>query len=172
MYQRVKKNPAIWLALGVAAGLVGGRLWPATPLHAVATDRHENFAIATGPVDGDIEALYYLDSVTGDLMAAVLSAQTGRFMSFYKYNILADLEVEASKNPQFLMVTGVANLRRGRGPQQSTGVVYIAELTSGKVAAYSIPWTRDRQNAAAPITASLVPLDVTQFRTALIRDQQ
>ena len=36
-------------------------------MHAVATDRHENFAIATGQLDEDMEAIIVMDSATGDL---------------------------------------------------------------------------------------------------------
>ena len=53
-------------------GLVLSGLWPQTPLHATATDRSDTFAIATGAVDDDTEAVYFLDFLTGDLRAVVL----------------------------------------------------------------------------------------------------
>ena len=53
------------LVLGVLVGLAVGLnvrgIWPNVPLHAVATDAAENFAIATGPVDDRTEAIYVLD---------------------------------------------------------------------------------------------------------------
>ena len=123
-----------------------------TKLHGVATDRYENFAIATGPLDGEVEAVYFLDFLTGDLKAAVLNINNGKFNAFFSYNILQDLGVDAAKNPRYLMVTGVADLRRigGSNVQPSASVVYVAELTTGRIAAYAVPWnpTLHKQGAA------------------------
>lgn len=138
--------------------------------HATATDRYENFAIATGSLDNDIEAVYFLDFLTGDLKAAALSLQTGKFNSFYSYNVLKDLEVDATKNPRYLMVTGRINLRnQGSREQLSSAVVYVAELTSGKVAAYMTPYLKQTINSGKTYQGELVPLDVRQFRTTAIR---
>lgn len=138
--------------------------------YATATDRYENFAIATGSLDSDIEAVYFLDFLTGDLKAAALSLQTGKFNSFYSYNVLKDLEVDATKNPRYLMVTGRINLRnQGSREQPSTAVVYVAELTSGKVAAYMAPYLKQTINSGKTFQGELVPLDVRQFRTTAIR---
>ncbi len=172
MLHAVRKSRSVWLFAGIGIGLVIHALWADAPLEAVATDRYENFAIATGPLDNDVEALYFLDSATGDLMAAVLSTQTGQFNSFYKYNILNDLGVDPGKNPRFLIVTGVADIRRGSARlRPGRAIVYIAELTSGKVGAYAIPWARERHNAGQPFVGTFVPLDVTQMRVAAIREQ-
>jgi hypothetical protein len=164
------------LALGIVVSrwvTRGDVIFSALPAHAVATDRFENFAIATGPMDNDIEAVFFLDFLTGDLKAAVLSAQFGRFNAFYERNILTDLGVDPSRNPRYLMVTGMANLRRGLGNQARPGlsVVYVAELTSGKIAAYGVPWTPQFHNAGVPVQGTLVPLDIAQFRNALVREQ-
>lgn len=163
-------------ALGfvAAALLLGAGLWPHTPLHATATDRHENFAIATGPLDENVEAVFFLDFVSGDLKAAVLSPQFGRFNAMFTRNILNDLGVDPTQNPRYLMVTGVANLRRSGGGQFRPGasVVYIAELTSGKIAAYAVPWRPDIHNAGAPFQGEIGLLDVAQFREVVVRDQE
>ena len=39
------------------------------PLHATATHGLDKFAIATGLVDDSVEALYFLDFLTGDMRA-------------------------------------------------------------------------------------------------------
>ena len=172
MRQALRLSRFAWLAAGIVAGAAIVAFWPQTPAKAVATDRYENFAMATGPLDNDVEALYFLDSLTGDLTAAVLSIQSGKFNSFYQYNILNDLGVDASSNAQFLMVTGVADIRRGRARlRPSAAVVYVAELTTGKVGAYAIPWSPERHNVGTPFFGSLVRMDVTQFRAAAIREQ-
>jgi hypothetical protein len=142
----ILSNNSRWiLALGVAfvAGLVFSGLWPNTPLHAVSTDRTDTYAIATGPVDTEIEAVYLLDFLTGDLGAMVLGRQPGKWSGFFKTNVAAELGLDPQKSPKFLMVTGMAGLRRAGGTRQqpSAAVCYVAEISSGKLAAYAIPWS-------------------------------
>jgi len=190
LLKRIPLSQVIVLMIGLAVGAVLGGLTigayvagsgSSSPIlaenpfgpkfaHASATDRYENFAIATGRLDNDIEAVYFLDFLTGDLKAAALSLQTGKFNSFYEYNVLKDLEVDATKNPRYLMVTGVVNLRRQGGQlQPSTSVVYVAELTSGKVAAYMTPYLKQTINSGKTYQGEMVALDVRQFRTTAIR---
>ncbi len=159
------------LCAGLAAGLVGGfilaHLGHETPLHAVATDRVATFAMCTGPVDEDMEAVYFLDFLTGDLRAAVVNKNSRTFMAFFQRNVLVDLGVDPGKNPRFMIVTGTANLRRGGGPQPGRSIVYVAEVTSGKVAAYGIPWTANMSNMTQVVRGQFIPMDVTQFRSAV-----
>jgi hypothetical protein len=167
MARFLKSSPILWLGVGLVVGLVLGGLWPQTPLHAVATDRIDTFAMATGPVDEDAEAVYFLDFLTGDLRAVVISKTTGKFTAFYAYNVLTDLGVDVAKNPRFLMVTGLLNLRRGGShvaPAKST--VYVAEVTTGKVGAYCIPWSAGAHGGTI-IKAAFLPLDSTRFRAAV-----
>jgi len=81
--------PGIRLAVALAAAFVLGLLtagyWPNVPVHAVATDRTEGFAMATGYCDDSVEAVYFLDFLTGELSAAVVSKQNGRFNAFYTW---------------------------------------------------------------------------------------
>src|SRR5690606_19016806 len=118
-------------------GLNASGVWPSVPLHAAATDSQENFAIATGAVDGQVEAIFALDFLTGDLKAAVLQPQTGRFASLFGYNVLQDFGAEL-RNPKFTMVTGLAEFPRGAQNVQIRSVVYISETTTGRVVCYAI----------------------------------
>lgn len=170
----------VWLVAGLFVGVLAMRwfgphpaMLPVPPAFAVATDRFENFALATGPLDEDVEAVFVLDFLTGDLKATVLSPQLGRFNAFYQRNIVQDMGIDPAKNPRYLMVTGVVNLRRGMGQTARPGAcaVYIAELTTGKLAAYAIPWTPQFYNAGVPVQGELIPLDITQFRQAVVREQ-
>jgi len=139
---------------------------PHTPLHAVATDKYDTFAVATGPVDESVEAIYFLDFLTGDLRAAVLGRRTG-FIAYYYYNVNTDLGVEPAKNPRYLMVTGQADLRRGGGMiQPSLSVVYVAEITNGTVAAYAIPWSPNILAQNQVVKQPLVRVGLTRFRMA------
>lgn len=174
------QHRGVWLVAGLLLGAAAVRwlgpnqvILPLTPAHATATDRYDNFALATGPLDEDVEGVFILDFLTGDLKATVLSPQLGRFNAFYQRNIIQDLGIDPTKNPRYLMVTGVVNLRRGLGQTARPGAcaVYIAELTTGKIAAYAIPWTPQFYNAGVPVQGELIPLDITQFRQAVVREQ-
>ena len=43
----------------------------------------DKFAIATGLVDNTVEALYFLDFLTGDMRAAVINPKNGKFTAFF-----------------------------------------------------------------------------------------
>lgn len=166
MFHALSHSRTAWLAIGLIAGLVLGGLWPDTPLHAVATDRNETFAMASVPLDADVEAVFFLDFLTGNLRGRVLN-RVGAFTIFYEHNVMQDLQIAAGKNPRFLMVTGTANLqRRGGSMQLGQSVLYVGEVTTGNVAAYAIPWNNAARNAARPIQQNVVPLDMTKFRVA------
>ena len=173
MFHKIRQNQLTWLAIGLVVGLLIGSLCPHTPLHATATDRFENFAIATGEVDDGVEAIYFLDFLTGELRAAVLSKQRQpQFNAFYTRNIAADLGVVPGSNPRYLMVTGMAEIRRGASRvSPSNAVIYVAEITSGQVAAYGIPWNADRHASGQRFDGEILPVAITRFRTAAVRDQ-
>ena len=161
----------VGLMAGVLIGLAIGMLWPQTPLHAVATDRVDNFALATGPLDDDTEALFYLDFTSGELKATALSPIARKFFASFSANVVHDLGVDISKNPKYLMVTGNSVFRRGGGQvQPGNAVVYVAELTSGKVAAYAVPWSQAYATAGRQIHAPLILLDVYPMRVSLARE--
>lgn len=163
------------LVVGVGLGLLIGLnlqgLWPHIPLHATATHGQDNFAIATGLVTDSVEAIYFLDFLTGDLKAAVLNPQLGKFNAMFRYNIARDFDVSGAENPRYMMVTGQTEIPRGRANYQfARSVVYIAEATSGQLAAYVIPWSQGSIAARKPQAGQFVPLDRLQFRTQFIRD--
>ncbi len=157
-----------WL-VAVAIGLVGALalsgLWPHAPLYALATDRTETYAIATGPLDTEVEAVYFLDLLTGDLKAFVLGQQPGTWTGYFRANVAADMQIDPQKNPKFMMVTGMVTLRRAGGTrlQPSNSVCYVAEITTGKVAAYTIFWSPSMYKAGQAQSGDL-RCTITRFR--------
>jgi hypothetical protein len=165
MRSLLKPRYILWPAVMLVAGLLLAGLWPRVPLHATATDATDTFALATGAVDADLEAVFWLDFLTGDLTAAVPGRSPGQFGAVYRYNVMADLNIQPTQNPRFLMVTGVTALRRGGGQiQPSLSAVYVAEITTGRMAAYAIPWDRTRWNAGQPIIGTLQLIAVMPMR--------
>ncbi len=170
------KSRSAYVGLGVVIGLIIGLniegLWPSVPLHASATHGIDKFAIATGLVDNTVEALYFLDFLTGDMRAAVINPKTGKFNAFYSRNIAADFG-GAGRSSGYLMVTGAVNMPRGTSNFQfANSIVYVAEAGTGQVAAYTIPWNSTLHAAGKTQYGEFQPLDVKQFRTAFVRDQQ
>jgi hypothetical protein len=161
-----------WLAaaaIGLLGGLALSGFWPHTPLYAVATDRVDTFGMATGPVDSEVEAVYLLDFLTGDLTALVLGKQPRTWTGMFRTNVAAELGIDAQRNPKFMMVTGVCALRRAAGGRQqpSSSMCYVAELTSGTVAAFAVPWSPSQYSAGQPQSGALVCVGKTQFRQAM-----
>jgi hypothetical protein len=170
----INNGPACLVA-GIVVGLVVGLnvegLWPSIPLHATATHGLDKFAIATGLVDDSVEALYFLDFLTGDMRAAVINPKTGVFNSFYTRNIAADFG-GAGRNSGYLLVTGFADMPRGTANFQfAKSVVYVAEASTAQVAAYTIPWNSSKQAAGQTQYGEFRRLDVKPFRTTFIRDE-
>ncbi|MDZ4688029.1 MAG: hypothetical protein SH850_23390 [Planctomycetaceae bacterium] len=135
--QHPSDQRAWWLVAGVVIGVGLSYLWPLETAQGVATDREERFAICT--TDSGIaqpESVFVLDFLTGRLTGATLNAQTATFTSFYFRMIGPDFLTDANAKPKFVIIPGRAELNSRGGTTTSPGVLYIAELTSGKVIAY------------------------------------
>jgi hypothetical protein len=194
------KGWGLGLVIGLLLGMIIGGLWPEAPLHATATDRTENYAMATGYVDEGVEAVYFLDFLTGTLRAAVLSNTNARFQAHYAGNINADIasvvqmsnnnlsqtnaqrrraglpplpQLQMPQSPNYLMVTGAIDMRRtgAMRTQYPLSALYVAETNTGIVLTYLIPWDR---NAHMADVDSAMPLQLwtgEQFAAALIQTQ-
>jgi hypothetical protein len=176
---------------------MAGGLWPETPLHAMASDRADNFILATGAVDGSCEAVYFLDGLSGTLNAGVLSKMGKGFQAFYKASVAADMttmvtflnkgikqanqagrrgstpptpEIQVPQNPHFLLVTGNVDLRPTMAAREkpSTAVVYVAETNTGIVMVYVLPWDASKHQANINETGNLIPLTGYQFSAPVI----
>ncbi len=165
----LKQHRYHWLVaagIGLVVGLAVSGYWPYTPLHAAATDRGDTFAMATGLLDTDVEAVYLLDFLTGDLRAMVLGKIPGTFSGYFDTNVGRDLGIDPQKSPKFMMVTGIANLRRGGGARQQYGIAscYVAEVTSGKLAAYAVRWVPSMHTSGQVQNGPLDLVGVAPFR--------
>jgi hypothetical protein len=142
-----------WMLTGLVAGLAMASLWPIEPARAVGTDSDDKFAICTvDTAPGQPEACFVLDKVSGRLVGGLLNQQAGAFSNFYFREIAADFALAGASKPNFVLIPGFGNLSTTRGGPVAQGLVYIGELTSGKVMVYRFPVRNVR--AAVP-----VPLD-------------
>lgn len=174
MSQTVQSKRVLWIALGILIGFLLSVFMPAQPLHAVATQGQDGFALATGLLDSNIEGVYFLDCLTGVLKGAALNINNGQFTTVFETNVLSDLKLEMGKSPKFLMVTGLANLRRGPTQfQPGESVIYIAEINSGIMACYGVRWNIGRSTQPSPAmqATSFVLLDKIQLRNVAVRPQ-
>lgn len=174
MFQRVCNHAAV-LIVGGAIGAVLMAAWhgvaPIVPVQATATHGDQNFAVATGFVDNGIEAFYFLDFLTGDLRAAVVNRRNGEFNAFFEHNVQADFGA-ISQNAKYLMVTGQADLPRGRGATQiGSSLIYIAEASSGQVFAYALPFNSSTNAAGKAQRGGFLRLAGGSFRTTFVRDE-
>ena len=130
----------IAVGIGLVGGLILSGLWPNTPLYAVATDRVETFAMATGPVDTESRPS------TSSISSPAISRPWCWGNSRHVDRLLPRQRLRRSghrpaEEPQVSDGHGLVALRRGGGSRQqpSSAMCYVAEVTSGKVAAYAIP---------------------------------
>jgi hypothetical protein len=158
----IASNRAAWLAGGLVAGLAIAALWRSEPTYATTADRDTQFMMVTIPVgtsaagiNDPMDGVFILDFFTGQLRGAVLNRQTGQFVSYYLRNLAKDFELEANANaePHYCMVTGYAQLPSAGGATMASGVIYVGELTSGKVVAYGFPWKETGTPGPIELTA-------------------
>lgn len=117
-------------------------------LKASATHGSDTFAIATGYVDEDVEGLYTLDFLTGDLQCFVINPRNGAVGGWFKTNVSNVLSVEKGKKPAYLLATGHINIGGGYGgTRPAASICYVADANSGEVAAFSFPWAKAATSA-------------------------
>jgi hypothetical protein len=160
-------NRVAWLACGLLAGLAISYFWPHEPVYATTGDRDTQFSMVTCPVgvsaagiNDPMDCVFILDFLTGQLKGAAMNRQAGKFASFYFRDLANDFEVDGNADPHYCMVTGYSQIANQGGAAMASGMLYVGELNSGKVAGYSFPWRE--QGTGGPVP--LIPMDVFQWK--------
>jgi len=164
MSQVSNQNRTVWVIVGMIAGLCFANIWPHEPALADSTDRSKNFAILTVPV-GVLEAaegVFILDFLTGRLTGAILNTRNGLFTHKYLRNVAQDFRV---KDPNYAIVSRQAILPNQGRIRMAGGVIYIAEMTSGKIICYGFPYSSS--NKPGPIMPLRV-ISQMSFREATL----
>lgn len=157
----------LWLMTGLVAGISMASIWPHEPLSAATSDRNDKFGLITCPVSGGADAVFVVDYLTGRLTGAVMSrTRSGAaFLNFYYRNLAEDFKVGASGEPYYAVASGRAEIPASGRAQWGSSALFVAELTSGKVGGYAIPY-RITQVPLDPV--QLVPIDSFPFREATV----
>ena len=133
------ENRYVWLATGVLFGLVIAFYWPHEQAQAGTVDRSSKIALVTAITqEGNADAVFVLDFVTGRLVGAAYNTQTGGFNQSYARNLAADFQV--GENAEYAIVPGNVALQQRGGPPPANGGLYVAELNSGVVIMYGYPY--------------------------------
>lgn len=184
----------VWMGAGVSLGLAIGialavGIWlgmrshssdslaalpPELRLRASAAHGSDTFAITTGPVDGNVDGVFCLDFLTGDLTGYVLHPRNGKFFAAFRANVLDRLPVEQGKTPKYALAVGrFTTISSYTNVKPGASVVYVADCNSGKLAAYCFPW--DNSITRNPPTGVLggvpmIPLDYAEARKLKLRE--
>ncbi len=170
MQSRGNERRLIWMGLGLVVGLCVAYCWPHETAQAVSTDRDDRFAICTVETQtqvGQPEAIFVLDFLTGRLTGAMLNQQSFAFTNVWFRNVASDFQAGAKANAKakYCIIPGNAYLTSGDGVTTSTGCIYVGELTSGKVIAYSFAVRNSR--VLLPVMP-MVPVAFFPFREATL----
>lgn len=139
-------------------------------LKAMASHGGDTFAIATGPVDDEVEGLFTVDYLTGDLQCFVPNPRTGGVAGWFKANVANDLTVERGKKPAYLIATGEFNFSSASGNSRpAASLVYIVDANSGEVACYTFPWNKSATAAGATQATPMVLAGKWKARSIAIR---
>ena len=162
-----KNSRRAWLIVGFIVGYAVATYWPHEPLSAATSDRNEKFAMVTTPMMLGYEGVFVLDFLTGRIWGAALgrAGNTALFLQVYHRNIAEDFKIDPTAQPFYAISSGEAEIPIQRGAQFATSVLYVAEMNSGKVAAYAIPFRITQQKI--PVQP-LVPIDYFSFREAIV----
>lgn len=162
MRHSLSESRVAWLLAGLVAGLGIAYFWPHEPAFATTGDRDASFAMVTievgqsaAGINDPMDGVFILDFLTGKLQGAVLNRQNGVFAQLYFRDVAKDFNVDPESEPHYAMVSGISQLPARKGNIYASGVLYIGELSSGKVLAYAFPWVE-----APRKTPQLTPLQI------------
>ena len=159
------------IAMGVGLAASGGvgyflgqnssiyNIYEADLLQASASHGGENMAVATGQIGDDSEGFFALDFLTGNLQGQVLNPRRGGVAATYAFNV-QDVLGGASKNPQYLLVTGTARL----ATSSQSSIIYVVNTNTGMYAALGVPWDRTLESSGATQGGLLTLLTTGQLR--------
>ena len=110
-----------------------------TILRADSASSGNGLSLASGFVSREIDALFVLDHLTGNLQCWMLNPQTGKIGGIFKTNVNGDLGVQKAGDVDFVMVTTqirTAGRQREGNLRPGESLVYVGDGNTGKVIGY------------------------------------
>ncbi len=139
MKEKLTERKTFWLTAGTILGMMVAYYCPQEPAYADSAASGEKFSMCTVlTLAGQSEAVFVLDHLTGRLIGAAHSSQTGGFSQTYARNLAADFNVV--DNAQYVMVPGQVQIRAGGGNPPANGCIYVGELNSGLINMYGFQY--------------------------------
>lgn len=136
-------------------------------LKAMASHGTDSFAIATGPIDDNVEGLFTLDFLTGDLSCFVINPRNMSVGGIFKTNVANHLGVERGKKPNYLLATGTMNV--SGGARMAASICYVVDANTGAVAAFGFPWAKAMTTTGAPQAAEMTVIGKWKARSVDLR---
>ena len=132
----------LWLTVGLVLGGVGvGLYFGQAPQARASNDRYEDYIMCTGaasvspkiPTDG----VWLLDYRAGKLLGTVIDRNLGKIVGWAEVDLVTEFGIPPRQNVHFLMTAGMIS--------QGQAALYVAEVTSGKFAVYTMGPRPDNQ---------------------------
>jgi hypothetical protein len=129
-------------------------------------------SMATGAIDDEMEGVFFLDFLTGELACVVIASRKPNMINgVFKTNVIKDLGVEADKKPDYLMVTGAATFVGQTGQQQpGRCVVYVLDQNTGNFAGYGFTWNKTFASSLRAQSGALLKLIAANARAQKVQE--
>ena len=133
-----------WFSMSLRDGSSVGNGPHFIGVQATATARNDAFSAATGPINEDVEGLFLLDPLTGQLSCYILNPYKLNFTMAFRYNnVLQDLDMQKDKGARLLLLTGLVDYKLKSGTEKpSEAIAYVVDSSTGTFAAYAVPWQK------------------------------
>jgi hypothetical protein len=159
----------LWAAVGAGLAWALGLAFRGAPSMAITNDRVDDNVVATAPWDENeiTHVVYILDVTRQQLVATAVSPTTGKFLGMAARDITQDFQVGGrAGRPRFAMVAGRAHISGLARP--IAHLLYIIDLNSGRINAYTLPFTGYQAGAGAQ-PLQILPVDALQYGRAVVR---
>lgn len=157
LWKKLGLTSALLLGVGLFAGFgsyFGSRAASTTQetkpfeipmeLRAGTSSRTDSLSMATGLIDNNVEGLWVLDHLTGNLQCWVLGPRTGAVGAIYATNITKDLGIGRAGEAELMMVTGNFLWDGGNTGNNIPGqsICYVGDAKTGNVVGYGVLYNR------------------------------
>ena len=142
-------------------------------LKAASASGGKGLSLATGQIDNQVEGVFVLDHLTGNLECWVLNPRTGGLAARYRTNVLNDLGTSKIGDADFVLVTGEYVFAGGNqgNLQPGRSICYVGEGNSGKVVGYGLRYDRTLANQGQEQSGELFVVGMGIARNVVERDQ-